>query len=185
MCLRVQPVCNACEHLATTEELFPCSDSVCSSDETEVFKRPLSRVELVNIVCSNPDCNLNPARIESLNSWLRSKVLTMQQRGRQQSRAKSCWAPGNKLPQLNPDNSLSTQQPLPSIFTVLNSGFSNPFASNTPARSFTPLSNPFGSGVTKAGVASQSFSRWSRKVTLTVEESGNIGSASGGCMEFR
>lgn len=72
------------------------------------------------------------------------------------------------------------QLPLPSIFAATNNGFSSPLRSNTSGGSFTGLSVPFGSGVTDAGVASQTSSGWNRRVTITVEESGNASTSSGG-----
>ncbi|ROV94782.1 hypothetical protein VMCG_08885 [Cytospora schulzeri] len=193
MCLRVQPVCNACHSHAKTEEIYRCAESACSVGDVEVVNRPLSRMELISTPCSNPECSMNQARLDSYSTWLQGKITAMQQqRGRrQQSLMRSRWATGNEF-----DNDNSTQQqhqqPLASIFesarqscASVNNAPSFPFGSNPPGGPFSSVSMPLSDGVATAGVASQANSGWSRKITLTVEESGNVSSSSGGFMNFQ
>ncbi|ROV87391.1 hypothetical protein VSDG_09682 [Cytospora chrysosperma] len=200
MCLRVQPVCNACLHLAKNEEYYQCSPPGCSSGDVELVRRPLSRMELVSTLCSNPKCPLSTTFLENAASSLQSKVASMQQWGRQRSLMRSRWAPGNNGAQftqqdgnsLNGDLNAQQQQPLPSIFesarqfcASVNNAPPFPFGSNAaPGGPFTSVSVPLGSGVATGGVASQANSGWSRKITLTVEEGGNVSSSSGGFVDF-
>lgn len=186
MCLRIQPSCNACETPAKPEEHYPCCDTACSSDDIEVIKRPLSRAELASTTCSNPNCNMNPGRIEWALKFLQDKVLSMQSQGRQPSLMRSGWATSDEpVARRNPNNSLNAQQQMPSAFSALNMSASCSFETRSSASAFASLAVPFDCGVTNARVASQASAGWSKKVTVTVEESGNLSSLSGGLLDCR
>ncbi|KUI72274.1 hypothetical protein VM1G_07531 [Cytospora mali] len=196
MCLSIQPVCNSCFRHAKTEELVPCSETRCTSANIEVVPRPLTHTELINTQCNNPDCGLNPTVIEHYISSVRKKVSSMQQVGRQRSLMNSRWAPGNIGSQQSNSIMLQQQQQqqqqqTTSIFDSarqfcgsVGSVPSFPSDSNVSAGSYASVLIPPGSGNVAAGVASQVNSNWSRKVTVTFEESGSTSSCSGAFVNF-
>lgn len=64
MCIRVQPVCNACSSNALPEEIHECEFRGCNPQYMEQCTRFLCRHELVEWDCDTQGCGLNPRTID-------------------------------------------------------------------------------------------------------------------------
>lgn len=64
MCIRVQPVCNACSTNAKPVEIHECEFRECNPEYMEDCTRFLCRHELVGWDCDTPGCGLNMRTID-------------------------------------------------------------------------------------------------------------------------